>query len=309
MINDNVGGNNEAVAIGGASDNAISANDSVQYDAQASDSTEATSAEGAAQTATDPAQAAADTFLADQFALKFRGKTIVPKTKEELLNYAQRGYNYDQRVKEVSEREARLKDQETRYGQVAQLSDLFEQNPEFKAAVYDIFHRFQSGQISQGQANAELSAESQQSDIERHPVVQQLREKLDRLETGYKSWEEKQATEAVEKEIEEIKTAHADEDWTTPDAETGETLEIELLKHADKNGFKNLEQAYRDLRYDQIIANTKAQALKDAEAAKAQAAKAGVVAKGGNAQTVPQKTIPRTATYDQIAQQALMSMK
>jgi hypothetical protein len=54
----------------------------------------------------------------------------------------------------------------------------------------------------------------------------------------------------------------------------------------------------------------KAQALKDAELAKQQQNKAGAVARGGTAQpSAAPRTIPRTATYDQLAKEAMLAMK
>jgi hypothetical protein len=312
MINAEVAGNNSAVAVGGATDTALAEHDAVQQsDAQASDLQPPTSVDTAAVSATANQQPIVpNNFVADQFALKFRGKTIIPKTKEELISFAQRGYNYDHRVKDVEAREIRLKEQETQYSQIAQLSQLFDQNPQFKDAVYKIYHQFASGQNPQGGQQQQQVAEGQQLDIEGHPLVQQLRQKIEKIETGYKTWEEKQASESVEKEVTSLKESHKDEDWTTPDAETGETLEIEVLKHADKNGFKSLEAAYRDLRWDNMQTQIKAQALKEAEAAKLQQAKAGTVARGGTAQpNAQQRTIPRSATYDQLAREAMLSIK
>jgi hypothetical protein len=308
MTSADTAGNLNAVAIGGATDSAVNEHNAVQTDAQASDSQPAIGADGVAPDATGQPQAPVpDNFIADQFALHFRGKTIVPKTKDELLNFAQLGYNYDKRNKDLTEREDRIKAQETQYGQVAQISELFDKNPQFKDAVYKVYHQFSSGQVPQ--ENQQQPAESQQFDIEGNPVVRQLREKIEKMEQGYQTWEQKQATETVNKEISGLKDAHKDEDWTSPDAETGETLEIEVLKHADKNGFKTLEAAYRDLRWDNMQTQIKAQALKEAEAAKLQQNKAGVVSKGGTAQPgAQQRTIPRTATYDQLSKYALESL-
>lgn len=308
MTSADTAGNDSAVAIGGPANNAVNEHDSAQVEEQASDTQQATSSENAATDATGQQQTPnADGFVADQYSLRFRGKTIVPKSREELITWAQYGYNNTKRNQDLTERENALKEKEAKYGQVAQLSDLFEQNPQFKQAVYDIYHKFQSGQIPQ--ANQQQQQDGQ-VDIEGHPVVRQLREKLEKMEQGYQTWEEKQATDSVEKEVAGLKDAHKDEDWTTPDAETGETLEIEVLKHADKNGFKTLEDAYRSLRWDEMQTRIKAQALKEAEAAKAQQNRAGVVARGGSAQQgTQQKTIPRSATYDQIAKEALASLK
>lgn len=309
MTSADTAGNLNAVALGGAADGSINEHGAAQAEAQTSESQPAIGAENVVPNAAGQQQTVPSDFVADQFALKFRGKTIVPKTKDELINYAQLGYNYDKRNKDLTERETALKDSETRYGQVAQLSDLFDKNPAFKDAVYKVYHQFASGQTPQANGQQQ-TPEGQQFDIEGNPIVQQLRQKIEKMEQGYQTWEQKQATESVEKEVAGLKEAHKDEDWTAPDAETGETLEIEVLKHADKNGFKSLEAAYRDLRWDNMQTQIKAQALKEAESAKLQQTKAGVVARGGTAQPgAQQRTIPRTATYDQLAKEALLAIK
>jgi hypothetical protein len=309
MLDANAGGSDSAVAIGGATDGAVAEHGAaVEGDAGAGQAQD-TGASAAASGGAGAAVVSGD-FASDQFPLHFQGKTIVPKTKEELVNWAQLGYNYNKRNVGLTEREKKIKEQEIQYGQIAQLSSLFDQNPAFKQAVYDVYHKFASSQGGQPADGTQPKGDAGQLDIQNHPYVRQLQDKIDKIEKGYQTWEKKQASESVEKEISSLKSTHKDEDWTSPNAETGETLEIEVLKHADKNGFRSLEAAYRDLRWDNMQTQVKAQALKDAEQQKLNDAKAGIVSKGGTAQASgQQKTIPRTATYDQIAQQAMLAMK
>lgn len=297
----------------GATGNEVLEHDAGTGEAQASETQEAVAQEqGSVQNATEQQQPEPPDFIADQWALKFRGKQVLPKTREELLNWAQLGYNHNDRNKALLERERKLEAMAKKYEQLEQLQQNFDSNQPFKTAVFELYKKYlanpqgfmqQAGDaVDEGAATPELKAALQE--------INSLKEEINGLKGTYQTWQDKQTDEQVSKEISALKEAHPNEDWTTPD-ENGRTLEYEILVHAEENGFKTLEQAYRDMRFDNIIADTKAQALKEAEEKKRTEARAGNVSRGGGATAAAVNKQPdvRNKTYDQITADIVAGLK
>ncbi len=102
-------------------------------------------------------------------------------------------------------------------------------------------------------------------------------------------------------EVAQLMKDHPDDDWNTPD-ENGNTLRRDIVEHAYKNNFPNLEAAYRDYMWDAIRDRTKAATLKEAKETKQKQERAGVVSKGGSGvQSAGPKVLnARNLNYDQI---------
>lgn len=265
-----------------------------------------------ADSATQPDGAAIeDKWDGSAFTLKYRDKPVVPQTKDELIKWAQLGYNNDLRMRNLDQRESKISEMEQQLAQIKQLSEAFDQRPDFKQAVMDIYQKLASGQQVAAEQKADQLPEEMQQMISPYvDEIRQLKEELNGIKGRFQEIDTVKADEEVKKEIDSLKQAHADEDWDTPDSATDKTLLREVIEHAAENGFKSLEAAYRDLRWDTALANAKAEALKGSEQSRIDAQKAGIVGKGGQAMPQSPKQINvRTAGYGDLAQMALAEMK
>jgi hypothetical protein len=249
-------------------------------------------------------------WVSDKFPLKFRGRQIIPKTRQELLNWAQLGYNYDQRSKALTQREQQQEQLNAKYEQLEQVNQLFEQVPDFKRRVFEIY------QEMQGQKNRPASqpgaAPAGQMDPSVAQYISGLEQRVSQFETRFKKFDESAADNEVRSEIKDLRASHPDEEWDVQDAETGKTLEREVVEHAYKNSFPSLRAAYRDLMWESVQAKSKAEALKDASEKQRKNVKAGVVSNGGSGArgaAEPRVLNPKDVTYDQAAQMALSAWK
>jgi len=223
------------------------------------------------------------------FTLNFRGKQIVPKSKEELINLAQQGHRFNQRMSALNQQEQQLKARAARYAQLEQLIQRIEAEPDFKKHIFN--YKQQSGQQ---QENTPISEDVIKKMIQPHlQEVTALKEQL----------EERNADIELEKETTALKTKYPNEDWDTED-ENGETFLHDVYRHALEHNLP-LETAYRDIKYDSIAVNSEAAALKRQRDQEITNRKKGIVSTGGSqVESVPQKVNFRKAGYNDLAKLA-----
>ena len=244
-----------------------------------------------------------------QWTIKYRGAPVVPQSREELIKWAQYGHDATERNRQLSTREKELESRAKALEEYATLDGLLKQRPDLQAAIQEVVMKHKNGQpgAAQQQISEEVPAEVQ-------PYVQSLLQKnqdLERKVNDISEWrqkaEEKQQDQAIEQEQMSLQKKYSDEDWTTQDEE-GFTLARHIMKHAYENNFPTLEAAYRDYRWDSRMTTAKADALKQAEAAKQQAQRAGIVSKGGvgsPAPAAPKAYNPRGRSWNQVGSDAL----
>jgi len=249
------------------------------------------------------------TWDGNQFAIKFRGKTVVPKSREELLEFAQLGYNNDNRIKSLNEREAQLKKIEHDTAQYQKLAKAFETVPDFAKAVYALYDQYtKSGNAGAINQASPTPPDSGTQELFKPYIdkISELEQKLSTVESRFQTYDQSQVDKQVEEEIAGLQKQYSDEDWKSKD-ENGKTLAVEILEHAAKHNYPTLAAAYRDLRWDTRENNLKAAILKQAEEQKRKEGKAGIIGKGG-AGVSPRQTTevnPRNMNWNQIAEMAI----
>jgi hypothetical protein len=268
-------------------------------------------ADSAAQPDATDASATADTWDGSAWTLKYRDKPVVPQSRDELIKWAQLGYNNDQRMKTLDSRESKITDMERQLAQIKQISEAFEQRPDFKQAVFEIYQKLASGQQVAAEQQADQLPDGVQQAIA--PYVNEIRalkEELGSIKGRFQEIDTKEADADVAKEVETLRGTYGGEEWDIPDSTTGKTLIQEVLEHAAANDFKSLAAAYKDLRWDAAIANAKAEALKQGEAAKINEQRAGIVGKGGQGvmPSAPKQVNVANLNYAQLAEMAKREM-
>jgi chromosome segregation ATPase len=247
-----------------------------------------------------------------QFTLKYRDKPVVPQSREELVKWAQLGYNNDLRMRNLDTRESKLTERERALEQVKQISEAFDQRPDFKQAVLDVYQKLASGQQAAAEQSAEQLPEGIQDAIAPYvDEIRTLKSELQNIKGRFQEFDTSKADEAVKSEIEDLKKEFSSEDWDTPDSQTEKTLLREVIEHASENNFPSLKAAYRDMRWEAAMANAKAEALKNADAAKQNEQRAGIVGKGGPGAPAPapRQVNVRNVGYNDLAQMAMADMK
>lgn len=287
--------------------------------ADASVDTGATGSEGDGAAAAEPQL---PDYVAAHWPIKFRGRTILPETREQLINWAQLGYHNDKRMASLKERETKLSELEKGLEQYKAMQEMFEEVPDFKSGVLDLYNRLKSGAgappaaagadgMSDAAAAAaggqELPPQVAQYISKLEGTIQKMGERLDGVESRYGDFEKSQATREVDQEIETLKKAHPDEAWGVPDEESGKTLERELLEYARDHNLDSLEAAYKVVMWDSTMARVKSDALKAAAENKQKGADASAVGRGGaNAAGMGASAVnPRNKTYDQLMADAM----
>lgn len=246
---------------------------------------EPTPAAGALPETSAPAPGA---WNATEYTLNYKGQPVIPKDKQHLINLAQQGYGYSQSMEQLKRDRQELKKQQDLYGQYAQLDERFKGDPAFQRHILQAVEAYQAAKGTGQPAE----------------VPPQLNELLQ----WKQQQEKKQADAEVKAEIDELKKTYADEKWDFDDGEG--TLIQKVLKHAYEKGITSIASAYRDFMYDRKIANARADALKQAEAKKAEEMKAGKVG-GGTSSPAPGKTTEYTPgdSYNALTEKALSMIK
>lgn len=246
-----------------------------------------------------------------EWVLKYRDKPVIPQSKDELIKWAQLGYNNDLRMKTLDKRESTMVEREKSLEQIKALSEAFDQRPDFKQSVLGIYQKLMNGEQAAAEQQADNMPDDQQAVIAPYlEKISSLEQKLQGIEGRFSEIDNSKADEAVKSEIDQLKKEHTGEDWDTPDSQTEKTLLREVLEHASKNGFHSLEAAYRDLRWETAMANAKAEALKGADSAAQAAQRAGIVGKGGQGMpSAPKQVNVRNASYSDLSQLAMSAMK
>lgn len=226
--------------------------------------------------------------------LNVKGETITPKDRDHLKNLAQMGLSYSQSMEQLKQEKARIAEQMNNYQQYAQLDQAFKSDPRLQEHL--------TNAIQQYRAQQELGTK----DIP--PYMQELLQRVEGVETYKQQLEQRSADEQLQNELNSLKSTYSSEKWDHNDGEG--TLEQKLLRHAYENNIPSLKAAYRDMMFDKVALSTKADALKEAEAKRVAAAKAGRVAGNSGAAPVNQSSLSYVAndSYNDLTEKALQML-
>lgn len=236
-----------------------------------------------------------------QFTLKFRGKEIIPESKEKLINLAQRGHLYDTKLSDLQARENTLTERLKAVEQYESLSKAFEENPAFKQQILNLYYQSQNG------GNAQESVEGSEQPAATDP---KLLERVNNLTQWQEQYEQNRADEDLRKEISGLVEANPDVDWKSTDEE-GNTLVQDVLKKAHERGGIPLDDAFRIVYWDNMKEQAAANALKANVEAKEKAASKGKPVSAQPSQPVakPPAKDERTMSYDEIARDVIKNLK
>lgn len=262
-----------------------------------------TNAEAPAEAAEQPVPQA-PTWNGEEWAFEVNGKRIVPESREHMKLWLGGGYNYAQRLgalksehaqrmAEIEAKERQAREIEERYKPYAEIDAYAEKNKEW----WD--------HVQQAWKNREVP---QGLDPKLAQVLNPLQEKIGALEQLLTAQQQaaqqaqqevqiQQEDDALAQEIESVRKIHPDIDLSVRD-ESGETLELRVLKHCQEIGTRSFRAGLRDLLHDQLVvqkqAASKLQAVRGTQAQ----ARAGVLGTSPTPTKVLKPVDPRTPWSD-----------
>lgn len=182
-----------------------------------------------------------------------------------ILKRASRGYDYSELVNQhkqevdawqakVSERERQIAERENRW---KPYDEYAQQNPGWAEYIRDQWSSRSNWNGSQ-QANQSSGYDPQTTQGSNLPP--EIRRELDEFRIFKQSVERervlaKQAQEdqALHTEIQLVRQQYPDIDFDYTDPETGESLENQVLRHAQQNRIHNFSAAFRDLYFEKLM--------------------------------------------------------
>jgi hypothetical protein len=233
-----------------------------------------------------------------QFSFEQNGQKIVPKDRNELLMWANRGRNYSQRAAELKQQQAEIERMKSEYGQYAQLAQAFEQNPAFKKQILDLYAKSQ---------NNTASPQEEQQLANLPPEIQAKLAKIDKvdeLESKFEKIQEEKEDQLLENEVNALKNKYK-ADWDTDDGEG--TLIHKIMQKAIDTGLF-LEDCYKLLNYDSIRTNTEAETKKALAEQQMQNQKKGIVSGAYSQKAAPQSVDVSKTSWNKLAEQAIAEM-
>lgn len=253
--------------------------------------------------ATGDKTASTPEWKGDEYGFDWNGKRIVPDTRDKLMTWVSQGYNYSQRAGELnrlkSEWENKVKTAETRAKELERYREI----DEYARTNPDWWKHVESGY--QGRQTFQLDPNLQ-------PVVAPILQRLEQTEGVLQQWQRAQeqeqiskADQALDSEIESTRKAYPTIDLASVD-ESGKSLELRVLQHAQEIGTTSFRAAFRDYLHDKLVEHAKADGrsaiAKDAQTARAR----GIIGQSPTPQkAVPEATNVRGKSYSQLAQEAM----
>ena len=201
---------------------------------------------------------------------EFQGKTLeyrssnkdVSEDIETVLKRASMGYNYAQNMQQLNqEKEAfqsemererqRVSDMENKW---KQYDDFAKQNPEWANHVNSAWeNRFSNTSQETGT----------QSPPQATNIPEEYQKKIEAFENFMGDFKRSQEDQALNTEIEKVRSEYQDIDFSYSDPNSGKTLEMQVLEHARNNGISNFRAAFRDFYHDALVRKSVEQAKKD----------------------------------------------
>ncbi len=264
-----------------------------------------TTAEAAAPAAPEP-----PAWDPSPWEFDWNGKKVAPDSQDKARAWMSQGYNYSQRMGELNkthaqrmaEADQRTKaaaDLEQRYSPYTKVDEYAKKNPQWWEKVQADWQQAQQQQqgIDPNLSQALKPLEERLNKYEEH---------FGRIEQEKALADEKTHDTALDTEIGEIRKQFPNIDLTARDPESGEPLELRILKHAQSIGTTSFKAAFRDYLHDKLIEQAKASGL-EAKAKEAEVnAKKGILGKTpAPVKAGPSSTYSKSKSYDQLSREAL----
>lgn len=237
------------------------------------------------------------------WAINVGGKEAIPESRDQLIAWAQRGYNAPVKIRELQTQLDQWKSKEAQlnelHGKYNEIDDYVRKNPQFWQHVMQAWQN--KGQALQDPNNpmAGVVSELQQQ-------VQSLVQYKNQIEQQQTAYRTQQEDVQYMSQLEEMKKTYPKVDFDTK-GEDGKSLEYRVLEYANENGIKNFKTAFRDFYHDELQKMAIADAQEKSAKERQKATRAGVLGKS----TTPTKGITsdvRGKSYGDLEREALQEL-
>lgn len=184
----------------------------------------------------------------DEYVLTVGGKEI-KGTRDQVLKWAQMGYDAPNRIGELNKalesyksKEQQFKEWEAKYGVV---DKHVRENPEWWQHVQSQWEQRQNQN-----RNPDDPVMSKLSMLESR--LGELSSYKDNVEAERQQRIAQQEDAAYMQELESVKKQYPKVDLSTPD-ESGKSLEYKVIEYANQNGIKKFTTAFRDFYHDELL--------------------------------------------------------
>jgi len=204
----------------------------------------------------------------EEFEFEHGGKKI-KGTREQLIKWAQMGYDRPQFMQKFNQEKAQLEAEKQKYAPYLQIDEFAAKNPQwwnFIQQQWNARSQFNPQTQAQTAIPSQQPGQALPANDPYAPKLQSLEQKLSQIEQFANQWQQEKILEVeraedhkLEQEIQSIRKEYEDLDWQSLD-ENGKSLEFRVLEHAQANGIPRFSTAFRDLLHNDLIARAQGQA-------------------------------------------------
>jgi hypothetical protein len=176
-------------------------------------------------------------------------------------NYAQLVQQQKQREQAIAEREQQIQQQAQKWSQYDEFANSNPQWAEYVRQQWEQRQNFGLGQNTQSQQPWDQSSQSQSN------LPPEVMKEISELKSFVSSMKDQQQAQmlaeqdaALANEISTIQNEYPDIDLRATDPTTGESMEQQILRHAQAYGINSFRAAFRDMMFDKLVARSQTQA-------------------------------------------------
>lgn len=247
------------------------------------------------------------------FEFNHGGKPI-KATREQLIKWAQQGYDYPQKMQEFNKQrtefetraqafERQRQEYEAKFAPYQQINEWAEKNPQDWARLQQ---SYQQARQTQPGIDPNIA-----------PVLQKYESELSEVKSflnQIKSKEQEQLRQSedakLEAEMKSIRDTYKDLDFDTPDNE-GKSLDYKVLEYAKANGIRSYKTAFNDFYLPNLLTRAETLAKQDVSKTIQKNSKLGVLGKSsptqGRQYSEPKNI--KNQSYDDLAREALEELR
>lgn len=233
----------------------------------------------------------------EEYMFKAGGKDI-KATRDQLLQWASRGYEAPNKIGELSEKLKGYSEKEKYWSELEQkfkpVDDYVRANPQFWDHVQKTYQQTLAEQQQHLQNNPLL------------PVIESLKQEMTELKQYKQDLDYQKQDEVYMNELGTIKKEFNKFDFDTPDID-GKTLEYKVLEHARQNGIKSFKTAFLDLNHSKIISMKEDEIKEKLALDKQSKSKLGILGIS-QAPTTRKSDSVKGKNYDQITREIIEEM-
>lgn len=236
------------------------------------------------------------------------GGKEIKANRDQILKWAQMGYNYPQKAQELNLKEQKwqqelnqYKSQAEKWKDVEQKWAPYKEVDEYAAKNPDWWQQVQQSYQEKMQG-AQTNPELQQLKSE----LQELKQFRDQLAQEKQNQKVQEEDSQLSQEVESIRKQFPNLDFATPDEE-GKSLEMKVLEHADKIGATSFRVAFRDFYHDHLINKAKEEGKETVSKELQKQTKLGILGTSSKPTKLQVAKIPKD--YNEAADMALADLR